>query len=287
MIQEKGDMVENCTADDFKVNKANITYKSGYKRRADKREIPVCKILGVNIAAINMEWLLNYLKSNIKSKKGNRLAGEYICVSNVHTTVMSYENASYCSVQNGGLMALPDGGPLSRIGRKRGYKNMERISGPSLMGEIFQRSAACGYSHYLYGSKAEILEKMRLSLEKAYPGIKILGMYSPPFKTLSKEEDETVISSINEVKPDFIWVGLGAPKQEVWMAEHFGKVNGLMIGVGAGFDIYSGNMKRAPGWMQNNNLEWLFRLIQEPKRLFKRYLTTNLKFIFLLIARRV
>ena len=118
-----------------------------YKRKVDKRLIPTCNIMGVDIAAINMEWLVRYLEKNI-----SELKGDYICVSNVHTTVISYEDAVYCAIQNGGLMAIPDGGPLSTVGKKRGHKNMERTTGPSLMGEIFEISAKKGYRHYFYGS---------------------------------------------------------------------------------------------------------------------------------------
>ena len=231
--------------------------------------------MGVNIAAINMEWLVDYLEKNLSEIKG-----DYICVSNVHTIVTSYEDAAYCAIQNGGLMAIPDGGPLSTVGQKRGYKNMERTTGPSLMGEIFEISAKKGYRHYFYGSKEETLELLQQKLTNNYPGIQIAGMYSPPFRTLTEEEDKVVVEKINETKPDFVWIGLGAPKQEKWMAAHLGKINGLMIGVGAGFDYYAENIKRAPEWMQKNNLEWLYRLLQDPKRLFKRYLITNTKFIW-------
>lgn len=246
-----------------------------YKRKVDKKLIPTCNIMGVNIAAINMEWLLDYLEKNLSEIKG-----DYICVSNVHTTVTSYEDATYCAIQNGGLMAIPDGGPLSTVGQKRGYKNMERTTGPSLMGEIFEISAKKGYRHYFYGSKEETLELLQQKLTNNYPGIQIAGMYSPPFRTLTEEEDKVVVEKINETKPDFVWIGLGAPKQEKWMAAHLGKINGLMIGVGAGFDYYAENIKRAPEWMQKNNLEWLYRLLQDPKRLFKRYLITNTKSIW-------
>lgn len=246
-----------------------------YKRKVDKKLIPTCNIMGVNIAAINMEWLLDYLEKNLSEIKG-----DYICVSNVHTTVTSYEDATYCAIQNGGLMAIPDGGPLSTVGQKRGYKNMERTTGPSLMGEIFEISAKKGYRHYFYGSKEETLELLQQKLTNNYPGIQIAGMYSPPFRILTEEEDKVVVEKINETKPDFVWIGLGAPKQEKWMAAHLGKINGLMIGVGAGFDYYAENIKRAPEWMQKNNLEWLYRLLQDPKRLFKRYLITNTKFIW-------
>lgn len=246
-----------------------------YKRKVDKKRIPTCNIMGVNIAAINMEWLVDYLEKNISEIKG-----DYICVSNVHTTVTSFEDAAYCAIQNGGLMAIPDGGPLSTVGQKRGHKNMERTTGPSLMGEIFEISAKKGYRHYFYGSKEETLELLQKKLMEKYPEIQIAGMYSPPFRPLTEEEDKVIIERINETKPDFVWVGLGAPKQEKWMAAHQGKIDGLMLGVGAGFDYYAENIKRAPMWMQKHNLEWVYRLVQDPKRLFKRYWSTNTKFIW-------
>ena len=251
-----------------------------YRRKVKKELIPTCNIMGVNIAAINMEWLLDYLDKNLADIKG-----DYICVSNVHTTVTSYEDASYCAIQNGGLMAIPDGGPLSSIGRKRGCEKMERTTGPSLMGEIFKISAEKGYRHYFYGSTEETLELLYQKLNENYPGIQIAGMYSPPFRPMTEEEDKAIVERINEVNPDFVWVGLGAPKQEKWMAAHHGQIDGLMIGVGAGFDYYAENIKRAPEWMQKSNLEWLYRLMQDPKRLFKRYLVTNTKFIWNAVVR--
>lgn len=251
-----------------------------YKRKVNKSLIPTCNIMGVNVAAINMEWLVKYLDENLEDIKG-----DYICVSNVHTTVTSYEDASYCAVQNGGLMAIPDGGPLSTLGQKRGHKNMERTTGPSLMGEIFRISTEKGYRHYFYGSEEETLELLYQKLTERYLGIQIVGMYSPPFRTLTEQEDKAVIARINETNPDFVWVGLGVPKQEKWMAAHQGKINGLMIGVGAGFDYYAENIKRAPIWMQKHNLEWVYRLAQDPKRLFKRYWSTNTKFIWNVIIR--
>lgn len=243
-----------------------------YIRKVNKSNIPTCNIMGVNIAAINMEWLKRYLKDNLQDLKG-----DYICVSNVHTTVTSYEDENYRNIQNNALMAIPDGGPLSSIGRKRGFSSMDRTAGPSLMEELFKDK---GYTHYFYGSTEDTLELLKKKLKEKYPNIKIAGMYSPPFRKLTKEEDEKVIGKINDCNPDFVWIGLGAPKQEIWMAEHQGKVNGLMIGVGAGFDYFAGNIKRAPLWMQKSNLEWLYRLIQDPKRLFKRYFVTNTKFIW-------
>lgn len=251
-----------------------------YKHKVDKKEIPVCNILGVNIAAINMNWLVDFTDKHLKE-----LSGDYMCVSNVHTTVMSMENQEYCSIQNGGIMAIPDGGPLSTLARKRGFSKMERTTGPSYMDEIFKITAEKGYRHYFYGSTEGTLEKLYQNLTKNYPDIKIVGMYSPPFRVLTKEEDEAITQRINETNPDFVWVGLGAPKQEEWMATHQGKVNGFMVGVGAGFDYFAENISRAPKWMQEINLEWFYRLMQDPKRLFRRYLDTNMKFIWHAILR--
>ena len=251
-----------------------------FYRKIDKSQIPTCNIMGVNIAAINMEWLLEFTDKNIRD-----LSGDYMCVSNVHTTVTSYEDADYRAVQNGGIMAIPDGGPLSSVGRKRGYEKMERTTGPSYMGEILKISAEKGYRHYFYGSTEETLEKLHNALTENYQGVQIAGMYSPPFRPTTPEEDAAVVKRINETKPDFVWVGLGAPKQEKWMAAHQGVVEGFMVGVGAGFDYFAGNIERAPEWMQKCNLEWVYRLMQDPKRLFKRYLVTNTKFIWNAVIR--
>lgn len=254
--------------------------KSEYKHQLKKEEIPVCNIMGVNIAAIDMEWLLDYTEKNIQA-----LSGDYMCVSNVHTTVMSFENKDYCSVQNGGIMAIPDGGPLSSVGRRRGFKNMRRTTGPDYMENILKISAEKGYRHYFYGSTPETINRLKIKLDEKYPGVSVVGAYSPPFRPLTNEEDAEIIKNINEVRPDFIWVGIGAPKQENWMASHQGKVCGFMIGVGAAFDYFVGNIKRAPKWMQKFNLEWLYRLLQNPVKLFKRYLYTNPKFIWHAIIR--
>ena len=246
----------------------------------DKKMIPTCNIMGVNIAAINMPWLIEFTKRYIKE-----LSGNYMCVSNVHTTVMSYDDAKYCAVQNGGIMAIPDGGPLSSVGRRRGFSEMRRTTGPDYMKEILKISNKEGYRHFFYGSTEETLKKLQRTLKRSYSDVQVAGMFSPPFRTLSAKEDEEVVRMINESNADFVWIGLGAPKQECWMAEHQGKIKGFMIGVGAAFDYEAGNIDRAPMWMQKANLEWLYRFLQEPKRLFKRYFYTNTKFIWNAVIR--
>jgi N-acetylglucosaminyldiphosphoundecaprenol N-acetyl-beta-D-mannosaminyltransferase len=232
------------------------------------------EILKTNINVTNMEDTLNYIGNNL-----DKLRGKYICVSNVHTTVMSYESEDYRGIQNNAAMALPDGYPLSKYCRINGVKHAMRVTGPDLMLEMFKISPRNGYRHFFYGSTQENLDIMRDKLEKTYPGIQIAGMYSPPYRPLTTNEDEEAVRMINDAEPDIIWVGLGAPKQEIWMSKHCGRVNGLMIGVGAGFDFFSGNVKRAPLIVQKLGLEWLHRLLQDPKRLWKRYVTTNYKFV--------
>lgn len=249
--------------------------------KIDKSMIPVCNIMGVEIAAVNMEWLLSFTHKNIRA-----LSGNYMCVSNVHTTVTAYENEEYRNAQNGGILAIPDGGPLSTVGRKRGFTQMERITGPSYMEEILKVSSKYGYKHYFYGSTPETLLQLKIRLKRKYPDIRIVGMYSPPFRSLTDEENDEIVNKICKASPDFLWVGLGAPKQEMWMYAHKQCVKGFMVGVGAGFDYLAGNIDRAPMWMQNHNLEWLYRLKQEPKRLFKRYWHTNLSFIWNAYLRR-
>lgn len=230
-----------------------------------------CSVLGVHVTVGDMDSIKKCVLDNIEE-----LRGKYICVSNVHTTVTAYENRNYRRVQNGAAMVFPDGGPLSIVCRLRGYKNASRVTGPDFMGEIFKEK---GVRQFFYGSTPETLDKLRGILEKEHPDIQICGMYSPPFRTLSPQEDEEIVGMINAAKPDIVWIGLGAPKQENWMAKHEGRINAVMVGVGAGFDYFAGNIKRAPMIMQKLSLEWLYRLVQEPKRLYKRYFSTNTVFL--------
>lgn len=237
-----------------------------------------CNILGVDVDVTCLDKTLSAITADLVNLKG-----QYICVSNVHTIVMSYDDQHYREIQNSGYMVLPDGKPLSIVSRLRGHKNARRVTGPDLMGSIFSISVRNGYRHFFYGSTRDTLEMLKSELVQRYPSLDITGMYSPPFRELTKEEDNEIDDVINKSRPDFIWVGLGAPKQEHWMNRHKGTIKGLMIGVGAGFDYFAGNIKRAPLWMQKMSLEWLFRLIQEPQRLWKRYLVYNTRFIILVI----
>lgn len=233
-----------------------------------------CEILGTKILVTNMAGTVTIIEEEIE-----KLRGKYICVGNVHTTVMAHDDAHYHKVQNSAAFVLPDGKPLSVYSRKHGFPNAERVTGPDLMSELFARDN--GLKHYFYGSTQETLAMLEKKLKAEYPQLRIAGMVSPPFQKLSEEEDAAEIKKMNESGADIIWVGLGAPKQENWMYEHRDKVGGVMIGVGAGFDYHAGNIKRAPMWMQRMSLEWLYRLLQDPKRLFKRYLVTNTRYLWL------
>ena len=216
-----------------------------------------CTILGTEIAVTTMEETVRYIEEHMEE-----LRGKYICVSNVHTTVTAYEDESYRKVQNGAAFALPDGKPLSLYSKKHGFPEAERVTGPDLMGGT-----------------------LREKLPKEYPHLKIAGMVSPPYRPLTKEEDAAQVEAMNASGADIIWIGLGAPKQERYMYEHQGLTQGVMVGVGAGFDYYAGTIRRAPMWMQKLSLEWLYRLMQDPKRLFKRYFVTNFKFLRLTLGR--
>lgn len=240
-----------------------------------REELQYCKILKTNINVTDMEKTISYITRNLEELKGN-----YICVSNVHTTVMAFRDKEYRKVQNSAAMALPDGQPLSIVSRMRGYRQAQRVPGPDLMPEILELSQEKGYRHYFYGSTEHTLEKLKNVLQARYPKLEIAGMYAPPFRPLTQEEDEEDVRRINDSGADFVWVALGAPKQEKWMYEHKDKVNGLMIGVGAAFDFIAGTVKRAPMWMQSLCLEWIFRIMQDPGRMLPRYLNTNFAFVY-------
>ncbi len=236
------------------------------------------RILGTDINVTNMKQTVAYIRENLSLLKGN-----YVCISNVHTTVMAYRNSEYRKVQNGAVMNLPDGKPLSIVQRLFGMKQAQRVPGPDLMPEIFALSEKEDYRHFFYGSTPETLQALKKELQMKFPKLNIAGMYSPPFRSMREDEDEEIIEKINKTEADFIWVGLGAPKQEEWMAAYEGKVCGLMFGVGAGFDFHAGTVKRAPKWMQELCMEWLYRITQDPKRLLPRYLDTNFSFLYLIL----
>lgn len=240
-----------------------------------KSELTYCKILNTNINVTDMDKTIAYITEHLDALKG-----DYICVSNVHTTVMAFRDEEYRRVQNSGAMALPDGQPLSIVSRRRGYSEAQRVPGPDLMPAILKLSEEKGYTHYFYGSSPETLAKLKKVMLEQFPKLRIVGMYAPPFRPLTPQEDQEIIQKINDSGADFIWVALGAPKQEKWMYEHQHKVQGLMIGVGAAFDFIAGTVKRAPMWMQRLCMEWVYRIFQDPKRMIPRYVSTNFAFLW-------
>ena len=178
-------------------------------------------------------------------------------------------------------LATPDGMAVVWIGKMLGYKNIRRVYGPELMQEVCSISAKNGYKNYLFGSSQDVLNKLRVELNKEYPGLIINGSFSPPFRHFTREEDERMVEDINSANSDIVWVGLGSPKQDLWMYEHRERIHApVLIGVGAAFDFLSGVKPQAPRWIRNNGFEWLFRLATEPKRLWRRYLINNFLFIY-------
>ena len=231
-------------------------------------------IIDVPITATNMGDALAFISEHLTEIKG-----EYICVSNAHTTVMAHDDPAYYRVQTESLMSVPDGKPLSVVGRKA-VPTMSRVTGPDLMREVFEVSAERGYRHYLYGNTRENLDALVEALERDYPGIDICGAEPSVFRDMTPLEEAELAGRINRTEPDFVWVALGAPRQECFCHRMRGGIDGLMVGVGGAFNILAGITPEAPVWMQNLSLEWLYRLIQEPKRLFGRYFVTNSKFMF-------
>jgi N-acetylglucosaminyldiphosphoundecaprenol N-acetyl-beta-D-mannosaminyltransferase len=212
-----------------------------------------------------------------------RKTSSYVCISNVHMLIEAYKDKSFRKVVNSADMATPDGMPLAKsIGWIYGTPQ-DRVAGMDVMPSILKESEARGLSIYLYGSTDDVLDLIVDKIKHDYPNLKIAGYFSPPFRTLTDSEKENIIHSINLVNPDFVLVALGCPKQEKWMAEHKNKINSCMLGVGGAFSVYAGVQKRAPRWMQQASLEWVFRFVQEPGRLWKRYLVTNSLFSLLMI----
>ncbi|MBR0309139.1 MAG: WecB/TagA/CpsF family glycosyltransferase [Mogibacterium sp.] len=243
-----------------------MVYRDDFVRQADTSGLITCDILGSDILVSSMDELAAYIARNIEG-----LSGDYLTVSATNEIVMSLKDPDFFRCQNGGVLTIPDGAPLVTYGRKQGYKEMERITGPDLMLKMFEISRENGLSHYFYGNTEETLAKMKERLDKDYPGIKIAGMRPSLYRDLSAKEDEELVENINAVDPDIVWFCLGAPKGNFFAARHQGVINALMISVGAGFDYFTGSIQRAPEWMQKHDLEWLYRLKQEPKRLIKRY----------------
>lgn len=235
-------------------------------------------ILGVHIAVIDPPRALEAVTRHCADWRG-----QYITACNVHTTVTAHDDPTLRAAENGAVLALPDGKPLTLVQRARGCRDAGHVPITALLEAVLAVSAECGYRHYFYGSTAQTQALLKNRIAAEYPGVAIVGGEPSVFRPLSEAENDALVDRVNAAQPDFLWVGLGAPRQELWMAQNAGRINALMLGVGGGFDVLAGNVKRAPGWMQKLCLEWLFRLLQEPKRLFKRYVVTNTRFLYLLM----
>jgi N-acetylglucosaminyldiphosphoundecaprenol N-acetyl-beta-D-mannosaminyltransferase len=234
------------------------------------------KILGAKISnVINYREVYDTLKSSFNSSTS------YITVNNVHTVIEAVRYNKYKEVINSSFLALPDGKPLSVYAKIKGARNITRIFGPTFFAKTLEWGQGDGLTHFFFGSSGETLSKMSEVIINKYPRAIIKGKLSPPFRQFTEAENEQFIKEIKDSNADIIWVGLGAPKQEMWIYENYKKLNrGVMIGIGAGFNYLAGDTKHAPEWMKNASLEWLYRLIQEPGRLWKRYLVTNTLFLW-------
>jgi exopolysaccharide biosynthesis WecB/TagA/CpsF family protein len=238
-------------------------------------------VLGVNYTISTISEAVFYVRHHL-----DKLKGQYICFSNVHTTVMAHDRKDVLEAENSSAFTFTDGAPVARALRHQEESDAIRMAGPDFMKEMLISSMDGKTSHYFYGSSEETLNALKNNIEKTYPGAVVKGYYSPPFRQLSEEEDQQIIDMINAADADIIWVGLGAPRQEKWMLAHKDKFRGVMVGVGAAFDFHAGTIKRAPKWMQMLSLEWLYRLMQDPARLFKRYFVTNIRFMWLLLFKK-
>lgn len=210
--------------------------------------------------------------------------GGYVCVSNVHTTMTAFFSASYRAVMNGSLFTVPDGVPLVWAMRTLGAPEQDRVRGPSLMRDMMAEGRARGAKHYLYGGSEKAVAALKHTLEERFPGVNIVGAESPPFRPLEKispEEWAETAGRLNRSGAHFVWVGLGAPKQELWMGRQVGAVQGVMLGVGAAFDLIPGLVPEAPEALQALGLEWAYRLFREPRRLWRRYILNNPLFLVL------
>ena len=209
-----------------------------------------------------------------------RRESRYVCACNVHSLVTTSLDAEYSHVVNEADMVAPDGAPVAWMMRRLGYAGQMRINGPDLMWRYCEQSQALAEPIFLYGSSEQTLAKLKMRLLADFPALNIAGAISPPFRGLTPDEDAAFVEQINATRAGVVFVSLGCPKQELWMAAHRGRIFAVMIGVGAAFDYHAGTIKRAPNWIQNCGMEWFYRLISEPRRLWKRYLVTNTLFLF-------
>lgn len=240
---------------------------------------PKQEILGVYVSVINLSDAIYILRQWISDKANN-----YVCVTPAHALMDCHRDKQVRSVYNHAGLVTPDGMAIVWILKLLGHKQVGRVYGPDLMNELCRVSLQTGYKHFFYGNTDAVLSDLKDKLEEKYPGIQIAGSIAPPFRELTVQEDEEICKQISASGADILWVGLGSPKQELWMYHHQGKIDvPVMIGVGAAFDFLSGNIPQAPRWIQRSGLEWFYRFLQEPRRLWKRYLLGYPRFVVLIM----
>lgn len=234
------------------------------------------QILGVNVDGVRISDVVAHMDEWVRDRSGCHS----IACTSLHGIVEAQHDAAFKKALNATDLVVPDGMPLIWLGRREGHYLPHRVYAPDLVLAFCKETAGLRYRHFFYGGESGIPERMAESLERRFPGLQVAGTYSPPFRPLTKEEDAEILSMISRAEPDVLWVGLGAPKQEHWMYEHKDKLNvPVVVTVGAAFDWLSGRKKQAPRWMREHGLEWLFRLFQEPGRLWRRYLIYGTEFV--------
>jgi N-acetylglucosaminyldiphosphoundecaprenol N-acetyl-beta-D-mannosaminyltransferase len=237
--------------------------------------LPSFRVLGTRVNAVQIPDAIAWIERQIRTGEGTR----YVAVTGMHGVMESNRDEEFRAVLDAADLVVPDGMPLVWLGRARGYKLRRRVYGPELMA-AFCRETGSRYRHFFYGGAPGVPEHLAEVLHQR-SGIQIAGMYSPPFRSLTEQEKAEVIARIQEAAPDVLWVGLSTPKQERWMYEYKNELRvPVMLGVGAAFDLNTGRLRQAPGWMRENGLEWLFRLLAEPRRLWRRYLIYGSLFVW-------
>ena len=245
------------------------------ERSALPQQVDRVDVLGVGVSPLQFAGAVDRIEGWIEDRMPN-----YVCVTGVHGIMESRKDVDLRRIHNQAGMVTPDGMPLVWLCRTGGYPQVERVYGPDLLLACCERSIETGWSHYFYGGAEGVAEELARRLSERYPGLKVAGTYCPPFRELTDSEDEEVCRRIGDSGADIVWVGLSTPKQERWMARHVGRVGApVLVGVGAAFDFHAGRKRQAPRWMQKSGLEWLFRLLQEPRRLGPRYLVNNPRFL--------